>query len=260
MLNILKQERRYTVFDSSSYSHLIKLLGTMTTYTMDDITKTKVVDYYYDSPNSILEQNELLLRKRVSGGKAQLKIKRRYLSPQFYYSDNLRSHERERDVGVHDSLSKHFFFLNNALNSMFSTTLQFDPDKLFAQMRVVMIVKSSQEIRKLYGYGGLKVEIKQEKLKVQNKKTNRKNKTEMVQFKLLSSDETLPLFEDLITKIERHCKELFYTQDSKYEICFKATKPLPTKEELKKMKEEFERKKQMELSAENYSTNKGEKK
>lgn len=253
MLNIFKQERRYTVFDSATYSHLLKLLGTMTTYTMDDVTRDTVLDYYYDNPQSLLEKNELLLRKRVCRGKAQLKIKRRYFSPQYYYSDNLRSHEREKEVGVHDSLSKHYFFLNNALNSMFSTTLQFDPDKLFAQMRVVMIIKSQQETRKLFGYGGLKVEIKQEKLKIVNKKTRRKNKSEIIQFKLLSNDETLPLFEDLITKIERHCKELFYTQDSKYEVCYKATKPLPTKEELKKMKEEYERRKQMEQSAENYN-------
>ncbi len=250
MLNIFKQERRYTVFDKNTYVRLLKIIGTMTTYTLDAPTRRKIVDYYYDNENRLLDQNELLLRRRVFSSDAQLKIKRKYFNPDYFYTDNLRSHEREKDIGINDPLSKHYFFLNNALNSMFSNNLQFDPDKLFEQVRVNLTIKIDQENRKLFSYGGLKIEIRQEKLNIFNKLTNRKAKTELLQFKLLSSEDTLPLFEDFITRVERHCKEIFYTKDSKHEIAIKNTRPLPTKEEIKKHKEEMLRRKAFEESGE----------
>lgn len=250
MLNIFKLERRYTVFDEKTFARFLKTVKTMTTYTLDDPIKKKIVDYYYDNPARLLEENELLLRKRIIGSKGELKIKRRYFNPQYFYTDNLRSHEREKEISASDALSKHFFFLNNALNSMFSNALKFDPDKLFEQTKVTVVIKSEQESRKLFGYGGLKIEIRHEKLKIQNMLTKRKNYTEIIQLKLLSAEDTLPLFEDFITRVEKHCKEIFYTKDSKYEIAIKCTKPLPTKEERKKHKEEMLRRKAMENSGE----------
>lgn len=250
MLNIFKLERRYTVFDEKTFGHLLKTIRTMTTYTLDDPVKKKIVDYYYDNSNNLLDENELLLRKRVYGSKAELKIKRKYFNPQYFYTDNLRSHEREKEINAADPLSKHYFFLNNALNSMFSNNLKFDPDKLFEQTRVYLIIKIKQETRKLFGYGGLKIEIKQEIMNITNKRTKRKARSEIIQFKLLSQDDTLPLFEDFIKRVERHCKEIFYTKDSKHEIAIKCTKPLPTKEERKKMKEEILKQKALEESGE----------
>lgn len=239
MLNIFKREKRYGVFDSKTYSKLLSLLKTMTTYTMDESERLTLTDYYYDSPTFLLEQNELLLRRRVVGKKAQLKIKRRYFNPSTVYSDNLRSHEREKMIGVHDSLSKHYFFLNNALNSMFSNNLQFDPDKLFEQMKVFMVITMKRETRKLYGYGGLKVEVLHDFLNFENRNTKRKNQTELIQFNLLSSDDTLPLFDDFITRVEKHCKELFYSKDSRFEVAVRMTKSLPSKEEMKKKNDEL---------------------
>lgn len=250
MLNIFKLERRYTVFDSNTYSRLIKLVSTMTTYTLDSPTRKRLTDYYYDNENRLLDENELLLRRRVCGLQAELKIKRKYFNPDYFYTDNLRSHEREKLIGANDPLERHYFFLNNALNSMFSNNLQFDPDKLFEQVKVNLIIKVEQENRKLFGYGGLKIEIRQEKMKIVNKLTKRKNNAEIIQFKLLSAEDTLPLFEDFITRIERHCKEIFYTKDSKHEIAIKNTRPLPTKEEIKKHKEEMLRKRAFEESGE----------
>lgn len=250
MLNIFKLERRYTVFDEKTYMRLLKTIKTMTTYTLEEPTKRSIVDYYYDNDKHLLEENELLLRRRVFGKKAELKIKRRYFNPQYFYSDNLRSHEREKEIGANDPLSKHYFFLNNALNSMFSSALKFDPDKLFEKVYVNMIIKIKQENRKLFGYGGLKVEVRHERLNITNRTTKRKAYTEIVQFKLLSPDDTLPLFEDFITRIEKHCKEIFYTKDSKHEIAFKCTRPLPSKEERKKMREEMLKRKALEDAGE----------
>jgi len=258
-MNILKMEKRYYVFDEKTFSRLIKLLRTMTTYTMEKPEKRKLTDYYYDNKENMLEKNELFLRRRVYGKKAQLKIKRRYFHPEFYYSDNLRSNERETEINATDALSKHFFFLNNALNSMFTNTLQFDTDKMFEKMHSTMIIGINQDRRFLFGYGGLKVEISQDILNAENLVTKRKNKTEMVQFRLVSPENTLPLFEDLITRLERHCKEIFYTQDSKYEAVYKITQPLLTKEEKLKLKEEILKKKQMQDAGESIVEKKGEK-
>ena len=80
MLNIFKLERRYTVFDKKTYNRFLKTLKTMTTYTLDDPERSRIVDYYYDNDARLLEENELLLRRRVCGPKAQLKIKRRHFA------------------------------------------------------------------------------------------------------------------------------------------------------------------------------------
>lgn len=254
MLNIFKYDRRYSVFDEKTYGRLISLIQSMTTYTMDSPESKKLVDYYYDSPGGILEQNELLLRRRVEKRKAQLKIKRRYFSEEYMYSDSLRAHEREKEIDAHDPLSKHYFFLNNALNSMFSNNLQFDPDKLFEQMKVIMVLDIKQESRKLFGYGGLKVEIRHENIKIENKKTGRKNRTEQIQLRLLSGEDTFHVFEDFITRIEKRCKEIFYTKDSKFEIAYRMTKPLPSKEEQRKRNEQLMQQRQQQLANENVKT------
>ena len=133
---------------------------------------------------------------------------------------------------------------------MYSTALKFDPDKLFEKVFVNLIIKIKQENRKLFGYGGLKVEVRHERLNIINKTTKRKAYTEIIQFKLLSPDDTLPLFEDFITRIEKHCKEIFYTKDSKHEVAFKCTRPLPSKEERKKMREEMLKRKALEDAGE----------
>ena len=87
----------------------------MTTYTLDDPVRKKLVDYYYDNDAKLLEENVLLLRKRVFGQTAELKIKRRYFDPQYFYTDNLRSHEREKEIPAKDHLEaqikyKHIVF------------------------------------------------------------------------------------------------------------------------------------------------------
>lgn len=236
MLDVLKTERRYMVFDANTFTHFIKECRGLTTYTLDRPEVCTITDVYMDNDKKILEQNELLLRKRIIGNKALLRLKRLHPNPQLFYSDNLRAHEREKEINPRDKLSKHFFFLNNALNSMFTNTLRFDPDKLFEQMQVTLIMKMKQTRYLLFGYGGLKVELTNQKIQVQNNITKRKNNTELIQIKLLSNDNTYHLFEDFVTRIEKHCKEIFYTQDSRYDIGKNVTKPLPTKEERKKMK------------------------
>lgn len=236
MLDILKTERRYTVFDKNSFNNFIRECRGLTTYTLENPEYCTITDIYMDNDKKLLEQNELLLRKRIIGNKAVLRIKRLRPNPQLFYSDNLRAHEREIEMNPKDKLAKYFFFLNNALNSFFSNTLKFDPDKLFEQMQVTLIMKMKQTRYLLFGYGGLKVELTNQKIDVQNNVTKRKNKTELIQIKLLSNDSTLPLFEDFVTRIEKHCKEIFYTQDSRFAIGQNVTKPLPTKEERKKMK------------------------
>ncbi len=250
MLDVLQTERRYFVFDKKTFSHFIDACRGLTTYTLDRPEFSNITDIYMDTPKRILEQNELLLRKRVIGNKALLRIKRLHPNPQLMYSDTLRAHEREREINPRDRLSKHFLFLNNALNSMFTTTLKFDPDKLFEQVQVIMIMKMKQTRYLLFGYGGLKVEITNQIMNVQNNITRRKNNTEMIQIRLLSNESTLQLFNDFITRIEKHCKEIFYTKDSRYDIGQRITKPLPTKEERRQAKIAALKRKAMEESGE----------
>ncbi len=238
MLDVLEMQKRYYVFDKNTIKQFIKMCDGFTAYTLEKPTKSTSTDVFYDSDKRILEENGLLLRKRIMGAKSIIKLKRRFNESQHFYSDALRKHEREKEVPTKDGLAKHFFFLNNALNSMYSTPLNFDPDKLFAQMKVILTIDIKETSWKLFGAGGFKAVINHDILKVHNFQTKRKNDTELIQIKLLSADSTLPYFQDFITKIEKHCKEIWFTQDSRYEIAQRITKPALTKEEIKKLQQE----------------------
>ena len=238
MLDVLDLQKRYYVFNSNTIKSFIKMCDGFTAYTLEKPTKSKSTDIFYDSSKKILEENGLLLRKRIMGSKSIIKLKRRFNEPQHFYSDALRKHEREKEVATKDPLSKHFFFLNNALNSIFNTPLNFDPDKLFEQMKVILTIDIKETSWKVFGAGGFKAVINHDVLKMQNYQTKRKNTCELIPVKMLSADSTLPYFEDFITKIQKHCKEIFFTQDSRYEIAQRMTKPLMTKEELKALKRE----------------------
>ena len=235
MLDVLETQRRYYVFDKNTFKSFIKMCKGFTAYTLEAPRKSKSTDIFYDNNKRLLEENGLLLRKRILGAKSIIKLKRRFSTPQHFYSDALRKHEREKEVLTREPLSKHFFFLNNALNSMYTTTLNFDPDKLFEQMRVILTIDITTTSYTVFGPGGFKAIINQDLMKMKNFQTKRKNNCELIQIRMTSADSTLPYFEDFITKIEKHCKEIFKTQDSRYEIAQRITKPLPTKAELKKM-------------------------
>ncbi len=236
MLDVLQTQRRYYVFDKNTFKHFLKVCDSLTTYNLEKPVSKKSLDIFYDNAKNILEENGLLLRKRVYGAKSKIKLKRRVDSKQYFYSDALRKHEREKEVPTRDPLSKHFFFLNNALNSMFTNALQIDPDKLFEQMHVTLTIDIKEKCYKVFGGGGLKAEIHNQQLSFKNFRTKRKNSCELIQIRMLSPDNTLPYFEDFWKRLEKHCKEIFYTTDSRYEIAERLTKPLPTKEELKQMR------------------------
>ena len=238
MLDVLDLQKRYYVFNSNTIKSFIKMCDGFTAYTLEKPTKSNSTDIFYDSSKKILEENGLLLRKRILGSKSIIKLKRRFNEPQHFYSDALRKHEREKEVSTKAPLSKHFFFLNYALNSIYNTPLNFDPDKLFEQMKVILTIDIKETSWKVFGAGGFKAVINHDILKMHNFQTKRKNTCELIQVKMLSADSTLPYFEDFITKIQKHCKEIFFTQDSRYEIAQRMTKPLMTKEELKALKRE----------------------
>ena len=247
MLDVLQIEKRYFVFDKNTLHHFISKCNGLGRYTVERSNRLNIVDLYYDSPAELLEKNNLLLRKRVIGSKAIIRIKRKFVQAQFFYSDNIRRHEREKEVNASDALSEHFLFLNTALQSMFSTQLKIDTDHIFKNLGVILTIKTKQQNYKLFGSMGLKAEIRHQRIFVNNLKTKRKNKTELIEIKMISSDNTLPYFEDFIKRIEKHCKEIFYTKDSKYDMALRLTQPLPTKEEKKmlaqKKKEESQKEK-----------------
>ena len=238
MLKITQTQRRYRLFDKKTVKRLVAVIKSLSTYTVEGPVKSKMMDIYYDSEKKILLENNLILRKRILGTKSEIKLKRSVVSPDFIYADTLRKHEREQMVPTKDPLSKHYFFLNNALNSMYTTALKFDPDKLFEQMKVALSVDIPRNIYKIFGPGGFKAEMNGEELKVTNYFTKRKNTTEFLQIKLISNETTLPYYEDFLARIEKYCKEIIPTTDSRYQIAVNITQPLPTKEELAKMKRE----------------------
>jgi len=236
MLTVLQSQRRYFVFDKGTIKRLVRIIQDLSSYKLEGPQTSKVLDVFYDSDIKILEQNNLILRKRITGAKATLKLKRTGDMPETAYVDKLRQHEREKEILAKDPLSKHYFFLNNALSSMYFSPLKFDPDKLFDKMQVTLTIDTKEKTYTVFGPGGFKAEINYDCLKANNYQTKQKNSMEFVQIKMLSAEVTLPRFEDFITRVEKHCKEIIATKDSRYDMARNITKPPPSKEEIEKHK------------------------
>lgn len=247
MLDTYSIKRRFTLFDEKSYSRLIKVLLSMTTYSLDEGVKRSVTDRYLDNRDGLLMKNSIVLKRRESEKENYLKISRLHYDKQYFYMDRIREKDRILEIKPRDKLSEHYFFLSNALGSMFSNALQFDTDKLFGNMRVFLITRSEEETRIMHGYGGLKMSLRYEKLNINNKVTRRKNKTQIVQFDLLSKDDTLPLFDEFIEKLNKKFKELFLIKENKCELSLRMTAPLPSKEEARKKQAEIARMKNLGL-------------
>lgn len=246
MLDIFQLKRRYTTFDDKSINKLMKALLAMTTYSMDEPVQKKVEEYYYDSQANLLQENGIYLVKRVTDKDAMLKIGRIHYDKQYFYMDRIREKDRQEIIPRGDKLSDHYFFLSNALNSMFSNALKFDTDKLFEKTHTIMRMEMKQTERYMLGYGGLKMIFRYEKLSFENYATHRKNNTNLVQFKLVSGDETLPVFEEFIRRLEKYCKEIFLTKESRLELALRMTKPLPSKQDMRQFKIEMARKQALE--------------
>ena len=242
MLTVYQKIRRFTTLNNKTFEKLFKLLRTMTTYSIDEPQRERLTEYFYDDDTHALEKNGLLLRKRVGGKTAKLAMMRKVPDEKFLYLDSLREKDRQCDIKPSDPLSNYYTFLNTALNSMFASDVQFDTDKLFEKMKVNIVLRYEREDRTMFGYGGLKFVMRYDKIAMDNLITKRKNKTEIVEFLLLSKEETLPLFDDFITRVTKHCKEIFYTKDTVHEIVSRMTKPMPTKQELEKLKRELKKK------------------
>ena len=54
---------------------------------------------------------------------------------------------------------------------------------------------------------------------------------------MVSAENTHQLFEDFIKRIEKHCKEIVYTKDSRLDMALRLTRPLPTRAEKKALLE-----------------------
>ncbi len=246
MLDVFQTEKRYYVFDNKTFVRFLEKCRKLGRYTIGKPKKSTILDFYFDSKNRLLDQNNLVLRKRVLGNKSILKLKRRFNIPQLFYSDSIRKNEREKEVPTSDPLSKYLFFFNNALNSMYSSTLKFDPDNIFKNLEVILTIKIKQTSYTVLGIGGFKAEIRHQILIFKNYITKRKNSSELIEIKMTSQDSTLQMFEDFIKRIEKHCKEIFYTKDNKYDLATRLTKPLPSKAELKLKKQKQKEQEQKE--------------
>lgn len=247
MLDTYSMKKRYTLFDEKSYRGLVRTLLSMTTYSLEEGERKVVTDYYLDNPEGLLMSNSIVLKRRNSRDENYLKISRLHYDKQYFYMDRIREKDRRLDIKPSDKLSDHYFFLSNALGSMFSNALQFDTDKLFGKMRVFLMTKSEEETRTMHGYSGLKMSLRYDKLKIKNNTTRRKNEAYIVQFDLLSKDDTLPLFDEFISKLNKRFKEMFLTKENKCELSLRMTAPLPSKEEMRKKQAQIARMKNIGL-------------
>ncbi len=247
-LDKIRQKRRFEMFNESSKYKVLELNSFFGKYIMHFEEKINKVFTYYDTPNHDLEKSNIILYKTQIGNFTELNMATEKINSSFIY--NLRTNYKHftKQIKPHDSILKHKEFLIDNFTNMFMSSISFDPEFLMKKLQVAYVIKTTSMEYRSMNISGLKITYSFDSdiyINHFNNQTVRSNVLTIYQHSGPNTDED---FENLISKLERYCKELTPTKDTKIMIARKLTTPKMetksiSKKDLEKMKDKLKKKK-----------------
>ena len=116
------------------------------------------------------------------------------------------------------------FFLTDGIKQMFTTQFYIDLDNVLKTVVPKIEMDSKKTIFKVFSGRGFKGEMIFEDVSIKNFETKRTAFTMMLTIRQLSGRFDNSDFEDFTSKIEKYCREVMPTNDTKYEIAKRMTK------------------------------------
>lgn len=221
---IVKTEnlKSYTAFSKQTFKNIIKLDHEMPMYEFVPERRYSVDEIFFDTPNNLLASAGIILSKVIEDGKAYFKIERE----EYSFEKRLSSGRKVfiQPAGLRDTIVDHTLFLTDGISSMFSTKFNIDFQNVFKMAVPKLELNSKIDVLKILSGVGFKGEISFEEIKIINYFTKRKSDLNMVTIEQKSSSVLTKEFQEFATKLEKYCKELTLTNESKYQIAIKMTK------------------------------------
>lgn len=247
-LDKIRQKRRFEMFNDNSKQKVLELNSFFGKYIMqfeESINKTFV---YYDTPNHDLEKSNIVLYKTIIGNFTELNMATEQVSQTFRYSMRTNYKHFTKQIKAHDSILKHKDFLIDNFTNMFMSSINFDPEFLMRKLQVAYTIKTTSTEYRSMNITGLKITYSFDKDIYTNHFNNQTLKTNILTIYQHSAENTDEDFENLMGKLERYCKELTPTKETKIMIARRLTVPkaepkFVDKKQLEKMKQNIKKKK-----------------
>lgn len=224
-LDIIRQKRRFTMFNEKSKAKVLELNSFFGKYIMHFEEKIKKVFTYYDTPDHDLQKSNIVLYKTQIGNFTELNMATEKVNSSFRY--NLRTNYKHftKTIKPHDSILKHKEFLIDNFTNMFLSSINFDPEFLMRKLKVAYVIETTSTEYRSMNVTGLKITYSFDKDKYTNLFDNRIEKSNILTIYQHSSAKTDEDFEDLMSKLIRYCKELTPTKETKIMIARRVTSP-----------------------------------
>ena len=155
--DIIKQKRRFEMFNEKSKEKVLELNSFFGKYIMHFEEKIKKQFTYYDTPNKDLEKSNIALFKTHIGNFVELNMATEKVSAVYRY--NLRTNYKHytKQIKPGDSLLKHKQFLIDNFTNMFLSSINFDPEFLMRKLQVAYVIETTSNEYRSMNVTGLKI-------------------------------------------------------------------------------------------------------
>ncbi len=217
----LDNKKSYTLFSKKSFKKILNLDNELPQYEFIPICKKKVQEIFYDSENNLLKSAGIILSKVIDINKAYFKIER-----EDYLIGKKLVNEKKvyiHSIGINDTILDHSMFLIEGITSMFSTKFNIDFENILKMVFPNLIIENKIEEYKILSGKGFKAQMNFEQVKFNNYSTKIKKTIEMLTIQQLSTDLHDDEFRKFVSELEKDCKEIIPTEESKYKIALRIT-------------------------------------
>ena len=217
--------KTYTLFARTTINKVLGLQGVLRDYTFNPESRSIQKEVYLDSSNNLLKSAGVILSKSTENNKAQFRVEmERYQTGSARNSLKRAEKVFVHDIGVRDSVKDHMFFLTDGIKQMFTTQFYIDLDNILKMVIPKYELTSKKNYFRVFSGRGFKGEMIFEEVVVKNFETKRTNSFLMLTIKQISAKFDNKDFDDLTEKVERYCREVMPTHDTKFEIAKRMTK------------------------------------
>ena len=237
--DIVRQKRRYEMFDKNSKNEVLDLIEFFGRYQIRNDGRVNKQYIYYDTENLDLYKSGIALFRTVVNGKHTLTMTLERL----YNEDNKRlqtySNKRnEIELEPRDSIFAYPEFLRNSFKNMWDGFLNLDPDYLLKKLKLTYSIETVSYEFKLINGTGLKATLSFDSDKYINHWNNKKATSHFLTVYQHSREDTNEEYENLVSKLERYCKSLTRIKVSKVDLARAKTKTIPKDISKKKKKDD----------------------
>ena len=229
------------MFNASSKFKVLELNSFFGKYIMHFEEKINKVFTYYDTPNRDLEKSNIVLYKTQIGNFTELNMATEKINSTFRYAMRTNYKHFTKQIKPFDSILKHKEFLIDNFTNMFMSSINFDPEFLMKKLQVAYVIKTTSIEYRSMNVSGLKITYSFDSDHYTNNFNNQIATSDILTIYQHSAQNTDEDFENLMGKLERYCKELTPTKDTKIMIARRLTAPKPEQKmfsakDLQKMK------------------------